>query len=111
MSSGINKTLSSIPIKVIGSGARRGVANFGWKRRAVQITILLLLVLIPVSGLFRIDPEKWGVGGVGLANMVCRFLFNIRLVDHVGQCIGRAVFGCGNRFLRVGMPAELSLIH
>ena len=58
MSSGINKTLSSIPIKVIGSGARRGVANFRWKRRAVQITILLLLVLIPVSGLFRIDPEN-----------------------------------------------------
>jgi polyferredoxin len=58
MSSGINKTLASIPIKVIGSGAKRGVANFRWKRRAVQITILLLLVLIPVSGLFRIDPEN-----------------------------------------------------
>ena len=58
MSSGINKTLSSIPIKVIGSGAKRGAANFRWKRRAVQITILLLLVLIPVSGLFRIDPEN-----------------------------------------------------
>ena len=58
MSSGVNKTLSSIPIKVIGSGAKRGAANFRWKRRAVQITILLLLVLIPVSGLFRIDPEN-----------------------------------------------------
>jgi polyferredoxin len=58
MSSGINKTLSGIPIKVIGSGAKRGMTNFRWKRRAVQITILLLLVLIPVSGLFRIDPEN-----------------------------------------------------
>jgi polyferredoxin len=58
MSSGMNKTLSSIPIKVIGSLANKGVANFRWKRRAVQIAILLLLVLIPVSGLFRIDPEN-----------------------------------------------------
>ena len=58
MSSGINKTLSSIPIKVIGSGAKKGTPNFRWKRRAVQITILFLLVLIPVSGLFRIDPEN-----------------------------------------------------
>lgn len=58
MSSGINKTLSSIPIKVIGSGAKRGATNFRWKRRAVQISILILLVLIPVSGLFRIDPEN-----------------------------------------------------
>lgn len=58
MSSGINKTLSSIPIKVISAGSKKGTANFRWKRRAVQITILLLLVLIPVSGLFRIDPEN-----------------------------------------------------
>jgi len=58
MTSSINKTISSIPIKVIGSAARKGTANFRWKRRAVQGTILLLLVLIPVSGLFRIDPEN-----------------------------------------------------
>jgi polyferredoxin len=58
MSSGINKTLSSIPVRVVGSGARSGPANFRWKRRALQITILFLLVLIPVSGLFRIDPEN-----------------------------------------------------
>lgn len=56
MSSGINKKLSSIPVKVVGSD--RGFANFRWKRRAVQISILLLIVLIPVSGLFRIDPEN-----------------------------------------------------
>jgi polyferredoxin len=58
MSSSINKTLSAIPIKVVGSAARSRPANFRWKRRAVQITILFLLVLIPVSGLFRIDPEN-----------------------------------------------------
>jgi polyferredoxin len=58
MSSGINKTLSSIPIKVVGSRKKTGPANFRWKRRAVQIAILFLLVLIPVSGLFRIDPEN-----------------------------------------------------
>jgi polyferredoxin len=58
MSSGINKTLSSIPIKVVGTVARSRPANFRWKRRTVQITILFLLVLIPVSGLFRIDPEN-----------------------------------------------------
>lgn len=58
MSSGINKTLSSIPIKVIDSGAKNRTANFRWKRRTLQIIILFLLVLIPVSGLFRIDPEN-----------------------------------------------------
>ncbi|MGA8864516.1 MAG: 4Fe-4S dicluster domain-containing protein [Gallionella sp.] len=58
MSSVIHKALSSIPIKVVGSGAKKGVPNFRWKRRTVQIIILLLLVLIPVSGLFRIDPEN-----------------------------------------------------
>jgi polyferredoxin len=58
MSSGINKTLSSIPIRVVGSGAKTRPANFRWKRRTVQIAILFLLVLIPVSGLFRIDPEN-----------------------------------------------------
>ena len=58
MSSGINKTLSSIPVKIIGSGANKGAGNFRWKRRTTQVAILLLLVLIPVSGLFRIDPEN-----------------------------------------------------
>ena len=58
MSSVINKALSSIPIKVVGSGAKRGVPNFRWKRRTIQAIILLLLVVIPVSGLFRIDPEN-----------------------------------------------------
>lgn len=54
MSSGINKTLSNIPIKVISHKP----SDFRWKRRAVQIVILILIVLVPVSGLFRIDPEN-----------------------------------------------------
>ena len=56
MSSGIDqKSISSIPIKVIGN---RGKANnFHWKRRASQLLIIALAVLIPASGLFRIDPE------------------------------------------------------
>jgi polyferredoxin len=58
MSSAINKTLSGIPIKVINSASRKTSSNFRWKRRTVQIAILILLVLIPVSGLFRIDPEN-----------------------------------------------------
>lgn len=58
MSSGINKKLSSIPIKVVGSKAAKGATNYQKKRRAVQIAILLLLVIIPVSGLFRVDPEN-----------------------------------------------------
>ncbi|MDX8379901.1 MAG: 4Fe-4S dicluster domain-containing protein [Gallionella sp.] len=58
MSSSINKRLSSIPIKIIDSGAAKRPGNFKWKRRAAQVAILLLLVLIPVSGLFRIDPQN-----------------------------------------------------
>ena len=58
MSSSMNKTLSSIPVKVIGTGLKKGTGNYRWKRRAIQIIILALLVLIPVSGLFRIDPEN-----------------------------------------------------
>ncbi len=56
MSSAMNKTLSSIPVKVVSGGSRMN--NFRWKRRAVQIAFLVALVLIPVSGLFRIDPEN-----------------------------------------------------
>ena len=51
MSSSMNKALSSIPIKVIGPGMKKGAGNYQWKRRAIQIIILVLLVIIPVSGL------------------------------------------------------------
>ena len=58
MSSSMNKTLSSIPVKVMGTGMKKGAGNYQRKRRAIQIIILVLLVVIPVSGLFRIDPEN-----------------------------------------------------
>ncbi len=58
MSTTINKTLSGIPVKIVNGGSKKSSGNFRWKRRAVQITVLILLVLIPVSGLFRIDPEN-----------------------------------------------------
>jgi len=58
MSSAMNKTLSSIPIKVVGSAPKKGAGRYHWKRRSIQVIILALLVLIPISGLFRIDPEN-----------------------------------------------------
>ncbi|MBI1174496.1 MAG: 4Fe-4S binding protein [Sideroxydans sp.] len=56
MPSGTNhKSIAGIPIKVIGKpGVRQG---FHWKRRSVQILAVVLAILIPASGLFRIDPE------------------------------------------------------
>lgn len=58
MSTSTNQKLSSIPIKIINAPTKGVAGHFKWKRRTVQMTILLLLVLIPVSGLFRIDPEN-----------------------------------------------------
>lgn len=56
MSSGINqKSISAIPIKVIG-GEPVSV-RFHWKRRMVQALTIIFVILIPASGLFRIDPE------------------------------------------------------
>lgn len=56
MSSDINKRLSDIPVKVVG--VKIGVTHFQMKRRLVQLAILVLLVVIPVSGLFRFDVEN-----------------------------------------------------
>ncbi len=54
--SGINqKSLSAIPIKVIGT--KPVSARFHWKRRAAQIIAIVLAILIPASGLLRIDPR------------------------------------------------------
>jgi polyferredoxin len=58
MTSAAKQKLTSIPIKVINASPIGGTGKFKWKRRTLQIAILLLLVLIPVSGLFRIDPEN-----------------------------------------------------
>jgi polyferredoxin len=48
-------SIASIPVKVIG--ARKERQTFHWKRRLSQIAAILLAILLPVSGLLRIDPE------------------------------------------------------
>jgi polyferredoxin len=48
-----NKTLEEIPVVV---EARKPSRKLHWQRRIFQWSVLLLLVIIPVSGLFRIDP-------------------------------------------------------
>jgi polyferredoxin len=56
MSGSINqKSISSIPIKVIGIAPVS--SRFHWKRRLVQVSAIFFAILIPASGLFRIDPE------------------------------------------------------
>ncbi|HEY5993262.1 MAG TPA: 4Fe-4S dicluster domain-containing protein [Gallionellaceae bacterium] len=47
--------LAEIPVKAIGAGAQP--TAFHWKRRAVQALAIALAVLVPASGLLRIDPE------------------------------------------------------
>jgi polyferredoxin len=46
--------LSRIPVKVVGGGTPP--ADFHRKRRAVQFASIALAILIPATGLFRIDP-------------------------------------------------------
>lgn len=46
-------SLSKIPVSVV---AIKADTRLHWQRRAVQIATLVLALLIPVSGLFRIDP-------------------------------------------------------
>lgn len=48
-----NKTLGEIPVVV---QSRRPSQKLHWQRRAFQWSVLALLVIIPLSGLFRIDP-------------------------------------------------------
>ncbi|MFC1750217.1 4Fe-4S binding protein [Pseudomonadota bacterium] len=49
----VNKTLEDIPVVV----ERRKPSNkLHWQRRIFQLTVLALLVVVPLSGLFRIDP-------------------------------------------------------
>jgi polyferredoxin len=55
MSGAQHKSLSSIPVKVVNTGAVE--PRFHWKRRAVQAATILLAILIPAVGLFRIDAE------------------------------------------------------
>ncbi len=48
-------SLAAIPVKVVA--ASRARSGFHWKRRAVQVLGVVLAILLPVSGLLRIDPE------------------------------------------------------
>lgn len=56
MSTNANQALSRIKVTVETGHALSNGAALQRRRRAVQIGTLLLAVLIPVSGLFRIDP-------------------------------------------------------
>ncbi len=49
----VNKTLGEIPVVV---ERRKPNNKLHWQRRAFQLMVLILLVVIPLSGLFRIDP-------------------------------------------------------
>ena len=56
MSSGSKQSsLAGIPVKVIT--AAPGKREFHWKRRLSQAAVIALAVLLPVTGLLRIDPE------------------------------------------------------
>lgn len=48
-----NKALSKIPVIVERAAPSQ---RLHWQRRAFQMSVLALLVLIPLTGLFRIDP-------------------------------------------------------
>lgn len=50
-----HKGLSGIPVKVVTTGT--GEPAFHWKRRLTQALTVTIAVLVPVSGLLRIDPE------------------------------------------------------
>lgn len=51
------KSLADIPVVVEGqSPGRRPSQKLHWQRRAFQYSVLALLMIIPLSGLFRIDP-------------------------------------------------------
>lgn len=49
------RTLAGIPLVVADARAGR---RLHWKRRAVQLATIVIAILIPVSGLFRIDPVE-----------------------------------------------------
>ena len=60
MSSTAQTRLRDIPVRVVGSPAPSALgpqeAVYHRRRRVVQLLALVLIVLVPTSGLFRIDP-------------------------------------------------------
>ncbi len=55
MTSNINKTLAQIPVVAV-QAPRQPSQRLHWYRRSVQWGMILLALLIPITGLFRIDP-------------------------------------------------------
>lgn len=55
MTSNINKTLAQIPVVAVPL-ARKPTQRLHWYRRSMQWGVIALAILIPLSGLFRIDP-------------------------------------------------------
>jgi polyferredoxin len=56
--------LRDIPVRVVGTPAVAGLpadSFFHRRRRAVQALSLLLIVLVPMTGLFRVDPIAGGL--------------------------------------------------
>lgn len=49
----INESISRIPLRVESTS----LPKYHWKRRATQVAALVLIVLIPLTGLFRIDLQ------------------------------------------------------
>ena len=49
----MSKSLQDIPVHIETAQPYKGLH---WQRRAVQVLTIALLILIPLSGLFRIDP-------------------------------------------------------
>ncbi len=46
-------SLDKIPVTVVAAGSP---ARLHWRRRTVQAAVLIIAMLIPLSGLLRIDP-------------------------------------------------------
>ncbi len=63
MSSSAQSRLNSIPVRVTGGGGPAApvqgprAAEFHWRRRTIQLIALAVIVIVPLSGLFRIDAR------------------------------------------------------
>lgn len=101
-----NETLSKIP--VIEEHVP-GATTLGPARRYMQIATLILLVLIPASGLFRIDVAA---GGVLMWDRLVWFsdMFIIMgFLDIHRQSPGHDVFTRRIGFLRLDVPAKYGI--
>src|SRR3990172_7166863 len=56
MSTSANEALSRIKVSVETQPGRTAGQRLQWRRRAMQAAMILIFILIPLSGLFRIDP-------------------------------------------------------